>query len=394
MRKQSDGRAVTSNRRAEKVTELRQQSDRRAQKIKTDAKQQLESQHQAFDRRMGKLRLRHKLKVDKLLYEEKDLHDQLKSVLKAARATARNQEKQMRGLKRQADKVPRLESRLALVERCKRQRLVDGTWDGRKHLVDRLTQKQRCLVAKRWVNSRIYDCGYTAKTNKYNPQIICKFNTAMNTNKELLQTMWRWWLDEDSAPDRLQHRTTLSRIIKARSGCTLDLEHQKLNDASVTSFVALSDASERDSETNTAILVSYTGDGEVCAILWDNSIYAGKTGADMAKYLIQSFGPHLLPKWEGVSYDTTAANTGKQTGLKAVAERELDKQLFEVLCFLHSTALAQADFTTVLCGKTPRLQSGARCPPHAVALMLFQYFLHKRDWKEMKRLCRYLYNED
>lgn len=61
---------------------------------------------------------------------------------------------------------------------------------------------------------------------------------------------------------------------------------------------------------------------------------------------------------------------------------------------MHSTALAQVDFTITLCGKIPRLQSGARCPPHAIALLLFQYFIHKREWKELKRVYKYLYNKN
>ena len=115
--------------------------------------------------------------------------NELKAVIKAARVEQRVLQNELHATRKKADKVPDLESQLQLVLRCRRHRVANGTWDSRKQLVNRLTSAQKQRVAKQWVGSRIYSRGYTERANKYNPQIILKFNTSLSTNKEMLQTL-------------------------------------------------------------------------------------------------------------------------------------------------------------------------------------------------------------
>ena len=224
-----------------------------------------------------------------------------------------------------------------------------------------MSEAEKQLVAKRYVNARIFTKGrYTALTNKHNSAVVVKYNTSMSNNREMLKEIWHWWLDSDSGPENLQHRTTLSRVIEARSYCTLDAIHKGLENDDVHSFTVIIDSSERDSRSHTPVIVLYSKGNDVHAKLWADTVVAGKKGKDQAVYLYNCFNDLVRPKWQSIIYDTTGSNTSKRKGLKAKAEALLERPLFEILCFLHVIALAQLDFTTTICGKVPKLQSGAQ----------------------------------
>jgi hypothetical protein len=250
------------------VVDVREESHRREKECREKGRQEKQRQKEQQRQKEKQLEkeLKQKHRAEKRAREEA-ADKELKVVIKAARVEQQLLQKELHATKKKADRVSGLESQLQLVLRCKRHRVASGTWDGRKQLVHRLTPAQRQRVAKQWVGSRIYDKGYTEGTNKYNPQIILKFNTSLSTNKEMLQTLWHWWLDEDSVPDRLQHRTHLSRVIKGRADLTLSLAQDWLSDPDIASFVCLIDASERAGETFTPVLVTFSSKSDVHAML-------------------------------------------------------------------------------------------------------------------------------
>jgi len=134
--------------------------------------------------------------------------------------------------------------------------------------------------------------------------------------------------------------------------------HLEFKDDSVASFGVSIDASARNTENHTPILVTYTKDCQVHAKLWANSVDAGESGDDQSKFLIDQFSD-VLHTWKAVEYDTTGSNTGEKKGLRSRAQAQLEWPLTELLCFLHAIALPQVDFANIICGKIPKLQSGA-----------------------------------
>jgi hypothetical protein len=103
----------------------------------------------------------------------------------------------------------------------KKRAIKAGQWDRRKSIVNMLSPEQTKQLAIRYVNSRIFLNGeYTEGTNRWNPQLVIKRGVSLNMNKGLLQDIYKWWLDEDGEPAHLQHRTTVSRVINARSDIT------------------------------------------------------------------------------------------------------------------------------------------------------------------------------
>ena len=136
----------------------------------------------------------------------------------------------------------------------KKRAVASGRWDFKRKLRNMLNAEDEKAVSKRYVHSRIFNSAlgeYTELTNKYNPKTVIKRGVSLNMNASLLQDIYHWWLDEDSKAPHLQHRTTLSAIINARSKITFKTLHLESEDDSVAPFGVIIDAPARNNENHT-----------------------------------------------------------------------------------------------------------------------------------------------
>jgi hypothetical protein len=131
--------------------------------------------------------------------------------------------------------------------------------------------------------------------------------------------VWRYWIDEESKPKRLQHRTTLTRHTVARCSILKDDKLSWLMADSITSVCSLNDGSKRQKQDHGPLALTLT-DTETCsvhAIVLSDSVTAGKKGNSQANHIFNSMPEAVRHKFKAMVYDTTSSNTGSKAGLRA-----------------------------------------------------------------------------
>ena len=209
--------------------------------------------------------------------------------------------------------------------------------------------------------------------------------------RDMLGTVYRWWVDTDSLPERLPHRTTLSRMTVARYALLKDNQLLDLSNAAIISICLTIDGSKRQKPNHDPTGCTYTDprDGTVNVRLLGDTVKAGKSGASQAAYIHSSLTDAILAKADTIIYDTTSSNTGKNHGLGAELEQLLDHEMGQVECLQHVGSLAQVAFAVRLCGPTPSLHTWANTEPHTIAYLNFIAWLENGNWPAVKEgyLC-------
>ena len=392
-RKQIESTEQHKRQRKERITSLAKKLQKR-EETNGRRKKKIDDLSGCLSNTSQEMRRLQKKSKSELQAAEKAAASEFKRVEKAADKRVKAADKRA---ERAELRAARARAELKWLKEKKRALQQQRRWDGRGNFLKTLSGAERLTIVKSHINSRIYDRAnqcYTSQTNKFNPAICTDDGLSMNRNRPMLEKVWEWWVEEATKPDRLQHRTTLSRAIVARSDVTLRQLHQKLESPEVESFCAIIDSSERSSRNHTSVAITFVMKHLAEADFYQDSVCAGKTGKDMADFLVSIFAPSVRHKFKAIEYDTTASNTGAKAGLRVLLEGKLGWQLLEVLCIIHVGAMAMCDLCAVLFGGKPsKLKSGAKQNPEPIPLLLFLYFLHKRESTVMHEAYFVLYNQ-
>ena len=208
--------------------------------------------------------------------------------------------------------------------------------------------------------------------------------------------VWRYWIDEESKPKRLQHRTTLTRHTVARCSILKDDKLSWLMADSITSVCSLNDGSKRQKQDHGPLALTLT-DTETCsvhAIVLPDSVTAGKKGNSQANHIFNSMPEAVRHKFKAMVYATTSSNTGSKAGLRAELQRKLRRKIMEMRCFQHVWSLVMVSFGIRLNGATPSLHTGSSTRPQPIAYLFFHAYVENRDAKEIKEAYELLWGKN